>query len=144
MGSRTENVIAAAFVVLSLLTVGGHGHGHGHDPEHERSVQFYLECIELFDRDSRGDFLSDDHTSDAFFGCGLGLDDAESAYRFTGRLRPAYVEALKMWFEGNQTLIDMEICRIDLSRCPEQTARLLLDENRPDNPYDPRFNHTFN
>ncbi|KAL6497924.1 hypothetical protein OROHE_026770 [Orobanche hederae] len=143
MGSRRENVIAAAFVVLSLLTVGGHGHGH--DPEHERrSIQFYLDCIEQFDRFRRGDFLSDDHTSERSLGCGYGVDYAESAYRATGRLRPAYVEALKMWFEGNQTLIDMEICRIDLSRCPEQTARLLLDENRPDNPYDPRFNHTFN
>ncbi|GER57645.1 eukaryotic aspartyl protease family protein [Striga asiatica] len=35
-----------------------------------------------------------------------------------------YVKALSIWYHNNQTRVDLKICELNLSRCPEQTLKL--------------------
>ncbi|KAL6569281.1 hypothetical protein OROMI_013795 [Orobanche minor] len=111
MKIRRPGLIAAAMAVFSLLSVGGHG-ALG---DHEYVVQFYTRCFAMYERHVRGDYISPDQA----FGCDRSLGAVRDAYGAIGRLRPEYVESLKRWFKGNQTLIDMEICSLDVVRASE-------------------------
>ncbi|KAL6544960.1 hypothetical protein OROMI_023822 [Orobanche minor] len=136
MESRSLGVIAA-LLVFSLLSAGGHGdgddYGYGEVDDHESAVQFYLRCLAMFERHKRGDYSSDLDREDSF-SCGLGMGEVRDAFGAIGRLRPAYVESLKRWFKGNQTLIDMEICSLDDVRarddirCATMPKRFIDDE----------------
>ncbi|KAL6542673.1 hypothetical protein OROHE_010193 [Orobanche hederae] len=94
---RRLGAIAAAVVVFSLLlSAGGHGDvdvdiDGGVD---ESAVQFYLKCLALYERYDRGDYSSDQNP-DKSFSCAMGMGWVRDAYGAIGRLRPAYVEALK-------------------------------------------------
>ncbi|XP_057789479.1 uncharacterized protein LOC131006303 [Salvia miltiorrhiza] len=153
MGMKGFNVIAAfvvvfslliaAFVVFSLLSFGGHDHGDGDasdfnsDPsfnfEFKSGTEFYLDCLRHYARVEREDFWPDSPSEEDFLSdinwqvgnaCRYGIESVEDAYRGIGRLSPDYVEALNIWFKGNQTLTQLEICRIDPNRCPQHAANL--------------------
>ncbi|KAL6573113.1 hypothetical protein OROHE_002589 [Orobanche hederae] len=116
------SLIAAALVVFSFLSAGGHGDGdgdaYGEVDDHDHAVQFYMNCLAMYERHNRGDYFSDLYPEDSF-SCGHGMGEVCDAYGTIGRLRPAYVEALNRYFNSNQTLIDMEICSLDDVRARE-------------------------
>ncbi|KAL6573116.1 hypothetical protein OROHE_002592 [Orobanche hederae] len=66
----------------------------------------------MYERHNCGDYFSDLYPEDSF-SYSHDMGEVPDAYGAIGRLRPAYVEALKRYFNSNQTLIDMEICSLD-------------------------------
>ncbi|KAL6538735.1 hypothetical protein OROGR_012723 [Orobanche gracilis] len=137
---RRLGAIAAAVVVFSLLlSAGGHVDvdvdvDGGLD---ESTVQFYLKCLAMYERYDRGDYFSDENP-DKSFSCDMNVGWVRDAYGAIGRLHPEYVEALKRWFKGNQTLIDMEICSLDDVRarddirCARLPKTFIIDKFFPD------------
>ncbi|GER57646.1 5-methylcytosine-specific restriction enzyme B [Striga asiatica] len=72
----------------------------------------YLRCMRMLESDSC-DFFMDEFCHMQF-----------RHLPYVKLLPRNYVKALSIWYHNNQTRVDLKICQLNLSRCPEQTRKL--------------------
>ncbi|KAL7097500.1 hypothetical protein ACP275_10G148800 [Erythranthe tilingii] len=62
--------------------------------------------------------------SPCLLGCKLSYGDIQNRYWKTGWLPEEYVEALRIFHNYNQTDVDIDICKLDYTQCPNKTMAL--------------------
>ncbi|KAL3615432.1 hypothetical protein CASFOL_041093 [Castilleja foliolosa] len=86
-------------------------------------IDFYLDCFRLSERYRFSDKYDSWQDEMGVNVCRTGLGVMQSMYENTGRLMPGYKEALLIWHNNNQTMVDIDICRCDHRRCPEELQK---------------------
>ncbi|KAL3615412.1 hypothetical protein CASFOL_041073 [Castilleja foliolosa] len=86
-----------------------------------RSRDFVLRCFRLFERYRRAPFDKYDSWEDEMDHnvCFTASKVWLSVYENTGR-------DLLIWHNNNQTMVDIDICELDLNRCPEELRQLVF------------------
>ncbi|GER57370.1 eukaryotic aspartyl protease family protein [Striga asiatica] len=74
----------------------------------------YLKCMWMFDSDSDEEGFVDERCYRGFW-----------LLPYIDVLPPEYVKALSIWYNNNHTRLHLEICRLNIDRCPEQTLKLV-------------------
>ncbi|KAL3621616.1 hypothetical protein CASFOL_036528 [Castilleja foliolosa] len=110
-------IISAGFVLLALLQLPAPP-----EPMDKGLLKFLLDC---FNRpiNNDGAFKSGaDRTAEILCHDTFRLIGHE--YESSGRLSMAYVEALRIYHNYNQTDVDIFICGLDSKRCPHRIKAL--------------------
>ncbi|KAL8041086.1 hypothetical protein ABFX02_10G143200 [Erythranthe guttata] len=91
-----------------------------------RAVKFYLWCMTMMNSNQTrycGPWEIS-CTRPSLIGCRYHYEEVQNRYEKTGRLSEDYVQALRMYNNYNQTDVDIDICNLAYSRCPNETKAL--------------------
>ncbi|KAL3615418.1 hypothetical protein CASFOL_041079 [Castilleja foliolosa] len=89
----------------------------------DESRDHHLKCLRLYEHKHLYDTNQFETEQSLCSGFGRLL---QYAYESTGQLPRGYKEALLIYHNNNQTIVDIEICSLDFKRCPEQLRQLAI------------------
>ncbi|KAL3615415.1 hypothetical protein CASFOL_041076 [Castilleja foliolosa] len=123
----TNRILLCTFLVLLSIIVSISANRSADQAiENDNSrLDMFLGCFRLFERYQfpfdEYDSIQDEMGANI---CNTASRVWQSMYENTGRFPPGYKEALLIWYKNNQTMVDIEICRSDHRRCPEELQKI--------------------
>ncbi|KAL3615423.1 hypothetical protein CASFOL_041084 [Castilleja foliolosa] len=89
----------------------------------DESRDYVLKCLRLYEHKHLYDTNNFETEQSLCFSNGRLW---QYRYEMTGRLSRGYKEALLIYHNNNQTMVDIDICSLDFRRCPEELRELAI------------------